>query len=158
MGKWLLCHNTGIIDQKLCRKVIGTVNNEIIVLNEIHNIAGIYESAVCLYGYIRVDRFHSLRCGFYFCFTHIISRMNDLSLQVGKIYLIRIHNTDSSYSCCCQIKCCRGTKSTGTDDQNAGIQQLFLSLHSHFLENDMTGISLKLFVCKSHYLAPPPMK
>ena len=47
---------------------------------------------------------------------------------------------------------------TGTDDQNAGIQQLFLSLHSHFLENDMTGISLKLFVCKSHYLAPPPMK
>ena len=121
MGEWLSCHNAGIIDQKFCREVIGTVNDEIIILDQIHNVCGIYKCAICLDGNIRVDRFHCLRSGFHLCLAHIIGGVDDLSLQVGKIYLIGINNTDRTNTCCSQIKCCRCSESACSDDQNAGV-------------------------------------
>ena len=38
MGKWLLRHNTGIIDQELRREVIGSINDEIVILDQIHDL------------------------------------------------------------------------------------------------------------------------
>ena len=38
MRKRLLCHNTGIIDQEFCRKIVCSVDNEIIIRDQIHDI------------------------------------------------------------------------------------------------------------------------
>ena len=38
MRKWLFGHDTGIINQEFCRKIVSTINNKIIILYEIHDI------------------------------------------------------------------------------------------------------------------------
>ena len=112
---------------------------------------------ICIYGNIRVDGLHCFSRGLYLQFADICSCVDDLSLKIGKIYLICIYDSDSSHTCCCKIKGCRCSKSAGSDDQNLGIQKLFLAFYSDLFQDDMAGVTLKLLICKSHYLAPPPM-
>ena len=157
MAKWFFRHNTGIIDQEFCREVICSVNDKIIILDQIHNILRSNKSTISNHVYIRVQMIHSLFCRLYFCFPQIIGTVDDLSLQVGEIYLIRICDTDGSHTGCCQIHDTRCTKSAGSDDQNLCVQQFFLSFGAYFLQNDMTGVTLKLLVTECHYF-PPPMK
>ena len=155
--EWFLCHNAGIIDQEFRRKIIGSVNNEIIILDQIHDCFRIYESLISLYCYIRVDGFHGFFRRKYFSFTDIFRCMNDLTLKIGKVYLICICNSDSSHTCCCEVKGCRCSQSPCSDDQDAGIEQFFLSFCSNLFQNDMSGITFELIICECHYL-PPPMK
>ena len=112
---------------------------------------------ICIYGNVRVDGFHSLSRRLYFQFANICSCVDDLSLKIGKIYLICIYDSDCSHTCCCKVKGCRCSKSAGSDDKNLGIQKLFLAFYSHLFQDDVAGVTLKLLICKSHYLAPPPM-
>ena len=157
MGEWLLCHDTCIIDQEFCRKIICSVDDEIVIPDDIHDVFGCDEFTICINFYIRVDCLHRFFCRFYFRLTKICRCMDDLSLKIGKIYLICIRDPDGSHTCCCKVKGCRCSKSAGSDDQNLGIQKLFLTFYSNLLQYDMAGVPLKLLICKSHYLAPPPM-
>ena len=77
--------------------------------------------------------------------------VDDLSLQIGKVYLIRICDADSAYARCSEIHRCRRTESARTYDEHLGIEQLLLSLCAYLLEDDMTRIALYLFVGKCHY-------
>ena len=74
--------------------------------------------------------------------------MDDLSLKIGKINLIRICNSDGSDTCCCKIHSHRSTKSACTDDQHFCIEEFLLALGTNLFEDDVTGITLQLFVCK----------
>ena len=112
---------------------------------------------ICIYSNVRVDCFHGLSRRLYLQFADICSCVDDLSLKIGKIYLICIRDPDGSHTCCCKVKGCRCSKSAGSDDQNLGIQKLFLTFYSNLFQDDMAGVPLKLLICKSHYLAPPPM-
>ena len=38
MGKWLLRHNTGIVYKELRREVIGSIDDEIVILDQVHDI------------------------------------------------------------------------------------------------------------------------
>ena len=105
--EWFLCHNTGIVDQEFCREIVGSVNDEIIILDQIHDRFRIYESLVSFYCHIRVDGFHRFFCRKNLWFSHILCCMDNLSLQIGKIYFICVCNSDSSHTCCCKIKSCR---------------------------------------------------
>ena len=142
MREWFLCHDTGIIDQEFCRKVIGSVNNKVVVFDDIHDILGCDELAVCIYFDIRIDCLHGFFCRLYFCFSKVCCCMDNLSLKIGKINFIRIGNSDRSYTCCRQIHSCRCSKSTCPNNQYTGVQEFFLSFGTNLFEDDMTGITL----------------
>ena len=157
MRKWFLCHNAGIIDQEFCRKIVGSINDKVIIFDQIHDCLGIYESLVSFNCHIRVDGFHGFFCGKYLWFADVFCCVDDLTLKIGKVYLICICNSNRSHTCCRKVKSCRCSKSACSDDQNTGIEQFFLSFCSNLFQNDMSGISFELIICKCHYL-PPPMK
>ena len=150
MGERFLCHNAGIVDEELCRKIICAVNYEIIVLDKIHDVFSGDESPVGIDLDSRIDRLHSFLCRLYLRLAHISGSMNDLPLKIGQVYLICVCNADSTHASCCQIHCCRSAQTACTNNQHLGIQQLLLSLYANFFQNDVAGIALDLFVGKCH--------
>ena len=150
MGERLLRHNTGIVDEELCRKVVCAVNDEIIVLDKVHDVFAGDESPVGVDLDIRIDCLHGFLGGLYLCLAHISGGMNDLPLEIGQVYFVCICNADRTYACGSQIHCSRSTQTAGTDNQHLGIQQLLLSLDTDFFQNDVAGVTLDLFVGKCH--------
>ena len=116
MKKWLFCHYASVIDQELCWEVVCSINDEIIVLNQFHDIFTGNECVVCNDLNIRIHGFHGFLCRFYLRLSNIFGCVDDLPLQVGQIHFIRIDNSDSSYACCRKIHCGRCTKSACTDN------------------------------------------
>ena len=80
MAERFLCHNAGVIDQKFRREVIGSVNDEVIVCDQIHDIFTGHKLTVGFYRNVRVHRMDGLLGRFYFCLAHIRGTMDDLSL------------------------------------------------------------------------------
>ena len=150
MGERLLRHNAGVIDEKLCRKIIGAVDHEIIVFHEIHDILAGDECPIRIDLDIRIDCFHGLLSGLYLCLAHICGCVDDLALEVGKVYFVSICNADGTHAGCCQIHCCRSTQAACTNDQHFRIEQLLLSLDANLFQDDVTGVALDLFVGKCH--------
>ena len=62
MTKRFSCHNTGIIDQKFCREIICSVDDKVIILNDIHDIFGCDEFTISINLDIRIDRLHGFLC------------------------------------------------------------------------------------------------
>ena len=58
MRKRFLCHNAGIVDQEFCREVVCSINDKIIIFDNIHDIFGSNKFTICIDFYIRVDGLH----------------------------------------------------------------------------------------------------
>ena len=77
--------------------------------------------------------------------------MYHLALEVGEIHLVRVSDADGAYSRSREVESCRGAKSTGADDEHLCVEQLLLPLCADFLKDNVTGVTLQLFVCECHY-------
>ena len=77
------------------REVVCSVKNEIVIFDQIHDVAGIYKGMICIYSNVRVDCFHGLSRRLYLQFADICSCVDNLSLKIGKIYLICIRDPDA---------------------------------------------------------------
>ena len=77
--------------------------------------------------------------------------MDYLPLEVGKIHLVSVRNSDSAHARGCEIHSRWRAKSAGADYQHLCVEQLLLSLCADFLEDYVTRIALQLFVCECHY-------
>ena len=80
--------------------------------------------------------------------------MDHLTLQVGKIDLVSIDNTDGAHTGSSKVQGRRCTQATGANDKDAGIQELLLPLDANLLQDNVARIALKLFIRKSHAIAP----
>ena len=74
--------------------------------------------------------------------------MNDLSLQIGFLNLVKINKTYRSNAGSSKILCKRCAKSSYADYQNLSRFKLFLSFYSYFFQQQMTGIPLYLIIGK----------
>ena len=84
--------------------------------------------------------------------------MDHLTLQVGKIDLVGIDNTDGAHAGSSQVQGRRCTQAAGADNKDAGIQELLLPLDANLLQDNVARIALKLFIRKSHAIAPLKLK
>ena len=82
VGEWFSCHDTCIVDQEFCREIVGSVNDEVVVFDDIHDVLGCDEFAVCIDFDIWIDRLHGFFGGFYFGFAEVGCCVDDLSLKV----------------------------------------------------------------------------
>ena len=83
--------------------------------------------------------------------------MNDLSLEIGQIHYVGIHNADGADACCCQIQTNRCSQPSCTDYEDLGCQKFFLTHAAHFFQDDMPAVTFDLLLRKCH-CPPPPMK
>jgi hypothetical protein len=66
--------------------------------------------------------------------------IDNLSLEVGNIDLIGINKPDRTHAGGCQIKGCRGSKTTHADDQNTGCGQFLLTFRTDFCKYHLARI------------------
>ena len=60
MRKWFFLQNTGIVDQEFCREIIRSINDKIILPDQLPDIRCIHEHPVSFYLYIRIHGVHGL--------------------------------------------------------------------------------------------------
>jgi len=71
--------------------------------------------------------------------------MQKLTLQVGQIDRIVIHNAEMAHAGRSQIERCGRSEPTSTDDQDARALQSALTVLTDFIESDVPTVSDKLF-------------
>src|SRR5574344_2176455 len=112
----LVKHHASIVNQKLHREIISSVDHEIPWLNDFLGVGRIEEFVISGYLYVRIDGNHLLLGTFYFRFVNILGKMDNLALQVAEIDYVGIHNTDVTYTGSSKIQCCRSPQTAGTNN------------------------------------------
>ena len=147
----LLGHDASVVDEELCREVVGSINDKIVILDEVHDVFAGDERVVRNHLDIWVHRFHRFLGGLHLGLTHVLCSMDNLALQIGKVNDVCIGNADGANACGGEVHSDRSAEATCANDKHLGVQKLLLALCTHFLEDDVAGIAFKLFVSKSHY-------
>ena len=156
MRKRFVRHNASVVDQKLCRKIVRSVQNKVVIGNKRQNVPAVYEVVENFHVHVGIDTLHRFLCRLHFGLSQIIRRVDDLTLQVGQIDGIRIGNTDFPYACRRKIHCRRCAESACADNKNFRRGKFFLPFYADLFQNNMSRIAFKLLVGKTHF-APPPM-
>ena len=146
MRERFACHHTGIVDKELYREIVCTVNNEIVILDDVESIVRHQELTNGIHLDIGIDGKHLVACRLHLGMTHITGEMNHLALKIGEIYHITIHNTYCSYSSCGEIEGYGSTKSTRAHNKNLSITNFLLTFHTHVLEQYVAAVSQELFL------------
>src|SRR6185369_8551657 len=144
MGVRLAGKNTGIVDQKLGGKVVGPVDDEVIVGDDAVDICRRDPFLIRDDIHVRINGYHFFPGRFDLGFTDIGSEVDHLTLQIGKINIVRIGNTDCTHSGSCQVEGDRCAETAGADYQYATVKQLLLPFAANFFQNDMARVALYL--------------
>ena len=70
--------------------------------------------------------------------------VNDLTLQVGLVYVVKIADHQMTDSGSCEIHRHRRTQSAGPDNQHPGVQQPLLPRLSNFEQAGLAGVTIQL--------------
>ena len=150
--------DAGIIDQKLHREIVGTIDDEVVVLDDIHDVVTVKERMDGIDLDVGVDGFHLLLGALDLRTPHILREMDDLSLEVAQIHDIAVDNADRSYTGSSEIHGGRGSEATRTDDKHFGVEDLLLTLQADILKENVAAVTLYLRFSEIDHAAPPPMK
>ena len=144
MRVWLASQDTGVIDQELGGKVVGAVDDEVIVGNDAVDICRRDPFLVSYDLDVRIDGFHLLAGRFHLRLADIRGEMDHLALQVGKIDVISIRNTNGSHPGSRQIEGDRSAKTTCADDQHPAVKQLLLPFAANLFQNYVPRVAFYL--------------
>ena len=102
---------------------------------------------ICCHLHIRIDGNHLLLGTFHLRSVQVLGLVDDLALQVTEVNHIGVHDTDMSHASRSEVEGYWGTQASGTNDEHLGIEELFLSLESYILKEDVAAVSFNLFFC-----------
>ena len=116
----LFGHDACIVDEELSREIIGSIDDEIVILDEVHDVFAGDEGVVRNHLHIRVHGFHRFLGGLHFGLAHILCGVDNLALQIGEVNDIGISNTNRANTCCGEVHGDWSTEATGADDEHLG--------------------------------------
>src|SRR5215471_17930513 len=67
--------------------------------------------------------------------------MNDLTLEVGEVHHIKVHQPQSSHTCGCKIECQRRPQTSRTDTEDARSLELLLTFHAYLRHDQVAGVA-----------------
>ena len=82
MGEWFASFYAGIVDEELHREVVGAVDDEVVVADDVKRIVGHQELTVGVDLHVGVNGEHLCFCRLDLWHSHIGSEMNHLPLEV----------------------------------------------------------------------------
>ena len=130
-----------VIQQVARLKVVARVENQLITLDDAIDIRGFDSFAVGLDLDERVESREGLAGGLDFGFADSSRRVKDLSLQVGFLHQVKVHQTEGSNARRCEVISRRRAEPSGPDDENPALAQFELTLFSDFLQEQMPRIT-----------------
>src|SRR5713226_7265410 len=140
--------HTGVVDEIARRKVVGAVNNHIVVTEKLKRVRAGQTGFVSFDLDVRIDVFETIARRSYFRTAYVARAVNDLSLQVRSVNHIEINQSKSSHAGRRQIHSQRRAQTAGANHQHAGSFQLSLTGHADLWNNDVPAVARDLFVRK----------
>ena len=101
---------------------------------------------------VGVDAGNGIRCGLNLRPPDVLRPVEDLSLKIAEVHLIKVHDAQRTHPGGCQVERRRRAEPTRTNQQDLGIQQLSLALTAYLGHDDMPAIPLGLLGCKNRRL------
>lgn len=102
-------------------------------------------------GYIRHQVF---RRAIHFAHAHSLRPVSHLTVQVGDLYRVAVHETQSPYSRSGKVRSSRTPKSSTANNKHLRPFQSQLSMQAHLRQDHLASISLVLF----RFQRPPPVR
>ncbi len=132
MGKRDADLDAGIVNEKFRIEIVRRVYDKIESIDNVHKGVGGSFFKIGFNGNIRVNGEYRFFRRFRFVRSDARLVMDDLPLQIRRIDIVVIRNTDGADSGGREVQRCGGAESSGSDDQNASRQELVLAGLSHF--------------------------
>ena len=140
--------NTNIVRKITRREIIRAVDDDVVTRDQILRVLAREPAIVQFDVDMRVRVAQTIVGGFQFAATNVFRAVQNLPVQVRKIDLVRIDQSDRADSGRRQIKRGGGTESAGANAQNARRFQSALSLDADLRENEMARVTRELFGAK----------
>ena len=158
VGEGLASHDAGIVDEELHGEVVGAVNDEVILPDDVEGIGGVEELVVGVNSHIGVDGEYLLLGTVHLGTAYVAREVDDLTLQVAQVHHVGVDYAYGAYACCRKIERHGGSQSACTHDEHTRLHYLLLPLNAHVLKQYVARIALYLFFREVCHSAPPPMK
>lgn len=122
-------------------KVVGTVENDIVIGKHFDRVVGLHALFVRDDVHVWVQIGNALGAGRRFGSVYVRGAVHDLALEIVGFNPVEIGETDRADSGRRQIERRRAAKSTGAHNQNPGTLEPFLSLKTYFRKDDVPTVS-----------------
>jgi hypothetical protein len=133
--------NTDIIAQVAGRKIIGSINHQIVGLDDRHRRGGIEPRIVKFDADMGICFLQAVASTVDFFSTNIASSVEDLALEVGGIDHIKVDHPQRADSGGGEIETRRRPQTTSTNKENAGGFEAFLTIQSDTGKRQVSGVA-----------------
>src|SRR6516225_2063334 len=113
-----LQQNAGVVHKVTRGEIVGPIDDNIVRLQDGEGVGRSKFGLEQLDLYIWIDGLQPLPRGLQFGTADIGRSMNDLPLQITEINHIEVHDADTAYTRCRQVKTQRRAKAAGSNQQN----------------------------------------
>ncbi len=96
--------------------------------------------------HVRVQREEMLGGGLHLEPADIRRGMQDLTLEIGDIYLVKVRHAQSAYACRRQIKCRRGTQAPCPNAKDSAGPNFLLAVDPHFGQHGLARVAQELLL------------
>ena len=134
----------GVVEQKPRREVVETVDDDVVALDDLHDVGGVEPDGVLDDVDVRVDRGDRLLGGVDLGDADPVRRMDHLALQVREIDLVVVDDADRADPGGGQVERGGRTEPPGPQQEYLGVQQLLLALGTHLGEEQVARVPLTL--------------
>ena len=145
---WLFREDADVVRQIPCWKIVGAIDHDVVAGD---NLARVLTCELAFMGFdfdvgVRVAQTVARRIQFFA--TDVLRPMQDLSLEIAKIDIVKIDQTKFADAGSGKIKRGRGTEPARADAQNARSVQTLLSFRADFRHDHVARITQLLFFTK----------
>ena len=85
MREGLASHHTGIVDEELHGEIVGTIDDEVVVLDDIKCVRRVEEFVIRLHLHVRIDGLDLLLGTLHLRHAYVLREVDHLALEVAQI-------------------------------------------------------------------------
>ena len=152
MAERFASHDTGIVDEELNWEIVCAIDDEVILLDDVECVVSHQQVLYGIHLHIRIDGKHLLLSREHLGNAHILSEMNYLALEVAQVNHIAVYDTYLAHASSCEVERNRSTQTACSHYEHLGILDFLLTLYTHILQENVTGIAVYFFFGKVKHI------
>ena len=117
-----------VVEQVARREVVDAVDDDVVVLDDLHDVRGVQARLVLDDVDVRVERVDLLLGGVDLGHADAVGRVDDLALQVGDVDHVVVDDAERADAGGGEVERGRRAEAAGAEQQHLGVEQLLLAL------------------------------
>src|SRR5499425_481298 len=134
----------GVVDEVARVEVVRAVDDEIVVLDDVHHVVHVDPHGQLDDVRVRVEGLDGLRSRVHLGSAHTRRSVKDLALEIRYVHHVAVHEADGAHACRGQVECGRRSEAARSDKEHLGAEELALALLAHLREEEMAAVPLDL--------------